>query len=991
MDKVTMSLLHRFLIILLLVISISGCKVMEYRLDECASSSIIVDRSDSRNHASLRHGSGNSDGLFAQYSYDSDSYVVCANRWFRGQGYSVPTDPWYYTAQYYIEAPDHNDISPLRDRRMTLSGWFKTSSSGGTIIAKAGNASNTREYRVYIEGGTLKVSFWNQYGSPSTFAIASFVSDDSWHAFAVTARISGNNIQVKKYFDGSSIGTEIGHSFSYCTNTSGTLIIGAMKWSNTSISDYFDGYIDELVMTDDVESSSDLEDAYLNQLAHKNDSGTSRSCLSCSVGIHDFLVTHDGYGINCVAEEVTITARNSDDTVADDYTGTISLLTSTNHGTWTLKIGNGSFSDATVDDGEASYTFSVADDGVVVLELLDSYDESVNIAVSDGSIADDDSDGPLNFNPIGFVMSPNPLGTQVGCKPFPFTLTAVGQTVDHPECGVIEEYTGNKSLKFWFDYSAPTTGTETPVVGGTSITESVSGAASQTVAFINGVATVAAQYNDAGKIQIFARDDAGIGEPVAGTSSEIVGGLAPFVVRPFAIDLQVVGNPVAQATNGSIFTTSGTSFTLNLRAVCWQSDDDGNSDGVADGHNDNDPTNNANLTDNTLTLNAAGRVAIAHKLWKPAGGVAGTLAGTTSATLTNGVGSLDDLTYSEVGIIELAVTLDDYLNGGEDVVGKSGAVGRFYPHHFALEGGTLSTRSDLTCTSAPTFTYLDENLTFAYKLTAQNETGSTTANYGDGTDGFAKFAGTGAVNYGSAGTYTIGAVDDPDGTPTTLSERVEIVSSSKVSGWTAGAATFNVELNVDRLAAPDGPFSDTRFGVAVQDSDGVEITSPDLDVDADTTKDHTQATAAAKLRYGRLRLDNAHGSEMLLLPMLMRAEFWSGAAFSWNAIDSCTPFTAAELTLTSDVETGVNPIKVKDALTTTATINNNPLTSGDGDLDFSAPGVGGDGWVDVGLDVPNYLQFNWHGSGDENPTARATFGIYQGNQRIIYIRETTWR
>jgi MSHA biogenesis protein MshQ len=181
----------------------------------------------------------------------------------------------------------------------------------------------------------------------------------------------------------------------------------------------------------------------------------------------------------------------------------------------------------------------------------------------------------------------------------------------------------------------------------------------------------------------------------------------------------------------------------------------------------------------------------------------------------------------------------------------------------------------------------------------------------------------------------------------------------------------------------------------VQDSDGVEIESLDLDVDADTTLDHTQATDAAALRYGRLRLDNAHGSEVLTLPMLMHAEYWTGSAFSWNVADSCTPFTPAALALSNDIESGVNPIKVKDSVTTTATITNNPtssaLSSGDGNLQFSAPGSGGDGWVDVQLTVPPYLQFDWHGAGDVNPTSRATFGIYQGNEHIIYIRETTWR
>ena len=45
----------------------------------------------------------------------------------------------------------------------------------------------------------------------------------------------------------------------------------------------------------------------------------------------------------------------------------------------------------------------------------------------------------------------------------------------------------------------------------------------------------------------------------------------------------------------------------------------------------------------------------------------------------------------------------------------------------------------------------------------------------------------------------------------------------------------------------------------------------------------------------------------------------------------------------------------------------------------------------IEADVPDYLKFDWKGNGDENPAARATFGIFKGNKHIIYLRETTWR
>ena len=52
----------------------------------------------------------------------------------------------------------------------------------------------------------------------------------------------------------------------------------------------------------------------------------------------------------------------------------------------------------------------------------------------------------------------------------------------------------------------------------------------------------------------------------------------------------------------------------------------------------------------------------------------------------------------------------------------------------------------------------------------------------------------------------------------------------------------------------------------------------------------------------------------------------------------------------------------------------------------SGPGVTGE--VTYNLIVPPYLQFNWDGvAGDEDPTGRATFGIYNGDSRQIYYRQ----
>jgi len=455
-----------------------------------------------------------------------------------------------------------------------------------------------------------------------------------------------------------------------------------------------------------------------------------------------------------------------------------------------------------------------------------------------------------------------------------------------------------------------------------------------------------------------------------------------------------VGNMNAQDGNGGAYKKTGQNFSLSFKSLAWRAGRD------VDNNGSWDSCGNSSLTDPGSGYARVPQWEIGQptvSLEKPSGGDSGTwnygdgnvIIPTKATTVL-----VDNINYDQVGIVQLEQNgMNDFLETSVSVC--SPYIGRFYPDHFQLTQGGITNRVDNSCSTASDFTYLGEDLLFNYLLTAKNSLGVATTNY---VDDFAKFTGLGAIKYGSGGTYTVCAVNDPLGTPPTeLSSRLPDssgIDASKTNGWAAGVATFSIKLNVARDTAPDGPFDDLRFGVYVQDEDGVEITTPDLDANTDTVMDHTQVADATVLRYGRLRLDNAHGSEMLDLPVLMNAEYWNGFAFSLNRDDSCTLLMESNLTLDSAEQTGVagtNAIKVKGVVTTSATIGSKPLIDGDGDLVFNAPGNGGDGWVDIELTVPPYLQFDWHGTGDENPTSRATFGIYQGSESIIYMRETTWR
>jgi len=54
---------------------------------------------------------------------------------------------------------------------------------------------------------------------------------------------------------------------------------------------------------------------------------------------------------------------------------------------------------------------------------------------------------------------------------------------------------------------------------------------------------------------------------------------------------------------------------------------------------------------------------------------------------------------------------------------------------------------------------------------------------------------------------------------------------------------------------------------------------------------------------------------------------------------------------------------------------------------LAAPGGDNAGGLDVIADAPDYLHFDWTGTGDSDPQATATFGIHRRDNRVIYQRE----
>lgn len=727
-------------------------------------------------------------------------------------------------------------------------------------------------------------------------------------------------------------------------------------------------------------------------------------CTRAAATLDHFSISHDGTAVNCQAENVTISAHDSSDIVDTSYVGTITLSTSLSHGDWSLVSGAGVLTNS--GNGAGTYAFDAADSGVVVLGLKDTFTETTNINVTNGTASEGSGEDPdLVYASAGFIFlagaTKNAIGTQIGGKASNLApgaqtleLQAVRTSDDTGACEAA--LTGTNAVELAFECENPTSCTARQVsISGTDIAGNPNGSVSSYTGVsldfgdaTDTTATFTFSYPDVGQLQLHAR------LVLSPSTESLTGASNSLVVRPFAFDVSASGNPGATGAGGAVFTTAGTSFTANAEAVLWSAADDADSDGIADGHNDLNPANNADLTDNTAALNygqeiAMETVALAASLVQPsAGNDPGLQGGTSITSFSSGSGSSATSYYAEVGIAELSATVSDgnFLGIGSTetnkIVGHSSHVGRFTPYDFGV--GYNTPTFDEGC-AIGAYTYVGQSFDFGtapvITVTARSQQGTTTQNY---TGTWWKIDNVSLVNR----SYTAAPPTlDTTGLPSTASDPVVADLGSGTGTLTFGTTSGLLFTR----SAPLAPFdAEISLSIDVLDTDGIALPGNPA-VFGDASAGNGMAFAVDKLmRYGRIILENAHDSELAALPMQLHTQYYNGVAFEYHSNDSCSDVPPAVLALTK------NP----SGMPTTPTIANQPLMLGDAGLSLSAPGIGNDGTVDIVVDLSDatgaglpWLQYDWPSDGntdgvpDDNPVGRATFGIYRGNDRIIYIRE----
>jgi len=346
---------------------------------------------------------------------------------------------------------------------------------------------------------------------------------------------------------------------------------------------------------------------------------------------------------------------------------------------------------------------------------------------------------------------------------------------------------------------------------------------------------------------------------------------------------------------------------------------------------------------------------------------------------------LAGVTYSETGTINLQVGTDsDYLGTGSQINSSAVTTGRFYPSYF-----TLGSNQVIDSCSSGNFTYQGTGASVSYIVTAKNAADVTTSNYTNGASDLASFS------------LVAEAVADVGSDYTTR------LTQPASSSWNAGVYTLSdTTVAFSRSATPESSYSVDIGLKAIDTSDGVNFSSLDMNAAASgcgAACDAIDLSGNPNIRWGRLSLSSASGSEYQSLPLPLVTEYYNDSAFVTNTADSCTSIARTRIefndsaistpsNLTIDIGSGTDN-STGSSINTDLTSADLVIVSGNGNLVFSAPNDNNRGSFTVDVDLTDlpHLAYDWDldGSHDDSPpTATGTFGVFGGHQKVLFRKLT---
>lgn len=711
-----------------------------------------------------------------------------------------------------------------------------------------------------------------------------------------------------------------------------------------------------------------------------------------------------GFALTCDTQELNfqVTKNGSDD---NTFNGDV-VVTATNEGKLSLSASS---------DGVSEGTFEVAN-GILKLYLAKSNIGSVDIAaILTGYPNSGVQSGEYSFVPFKFSSDTQQV---IAAKSKTLEIKVLGCQGD--DAKVVDNYDG-QNIPFTTRLISPLSG----ILGSFELVNTTGDITP--IDFTDGTADVNVTYFESGKISVNLIDTkfdcSGFDDcPIGGTG--VLEGSFEIHSRPwtFAIcepdDLPMDGS----STTGNKYKSAGEIFSSRIFPVVY-------SNSVANYPNAGSDFCSLAVTQNYF-LDGADVYLKAEKK-SPSGGRLGT--GSSFLSNTNAGGHLigdrkafsdnelsekwylfEGLYWNEVGSLTLTASLGVDDNGNEKTylggtVSGNREAGRFTPHHLRI-----IEPSDLWdyATGHQNFAYMGQDIGHNFVVQAES---FQTDDDGNALSTFNYGLFNNAYKTGVEYKATINILDS-DG-----NENWENVESSRLlpvnllweaSDWGSNNGQIDVAINtfsfVKNGAILDGPFnsSNAKFGLVSTLVDDVDFQA--LDFDADLTGTFTGKRFAsqpnqADFRYGRMTLRDVGGNQGGAISIPLKVEYWDGTQFTVNNEDNGSVLNSTEYCNKPVWSEVGNDSNVTLAGAATDTIVSQGSFSGlfakqtnsgreqykiwlrQGVSKTSETGVTcSSGYVDQ-----PWLQYFWNGAGavEEDPSAIVTFGIYRGNDRVIFRGE----
>jgi len=691
-------------------------------------------------------------------------------------------------------------------------------------------------------------------------------------------------------------------------------------------------------------------------------------------------IIHDGEGLTCDGEQVTVRAC-ADSNCTAEYTAGSVVATLTPDGDAVTFTGNtlANVRQSTVGLSTLGATITSIPAPLNGVRCFNGATETCSMNFVKSGFRFTDGANPPNPITIGIQIAGKASNVNPGAQTI--ALQAVRTDTDTGACvGVFSDST-DVNVEMSSQCNNPTTciaASKVSVTNNATTTSinnnpntGVSSYSSVPLLFTtNSQAILNFAYPDVGQISLHARynilDSTGTptGNYMSGSSNLLVVKPATFILTNI-LRADDTANPAnTAATDTPYFVKAGADFKATIEAR------DINGNITPNYGNENDPEG-VLLTSTLVTgLGLTNNPAITNNT------IAGTEFGSTGAINdTDGVASVINLNWPEVGIITITPSVSGtdgnvYLGAGGITGTTSGNVGRFVPDHF----DTLVTHA------CNTFTYSGQP--FVVTVFARNNANATTVNY---RDTFAH-----GITLSDA---------NPAATPT-----------GTFANNTLNSASFSINPNFGRSTSTNLTYT---FSTKETVPDTIEVRATDITDISISSSGFAEGTT--EIHSGRMRIENAFGSELVDMPITAQTEYFDLTTndYAINSSDTCTkidikltdldatnqlilgdgnPSGTGETCVVDDSNFSVNnPADDFSCLAGDATHQfNDAPTNGSYNLYLKAPGTTKTGDIGITLySTPTWLQLDDDNDGnpDGDPTSTASFGLYRGDDRIIYWRE----